>query len=55
MTAEVTRAALAAGSAEVVLFTDPANRTSNALYRRLGYLPLADFCAYDFTHAGRHP
>ncbi|MET8483217.1 GNAT family N-acetyltransferase [Streptomyces tendae] len=55
VTAEVTRAALAAGAAEVVLFTDPANRTSNALYRRLGYLPLADFCAYDFTHAGRHP
>lgn len=55
VTVEVTRAALAAGAAEVVLFTDPANRTRNALYRRIGYVPLADFCAYDFTHAGRHP
>ncbi|MFL9652880.1 GNAT family N-acetyltransferase [Streptomyces sp. PB17] len=55
VTVEVTRAALAAGAKEVVLFTDPANRTSNALYRRIGYVPLADFCAYDFTHAGRHP
>ncbi|MFE0413900.1 GNAT family N-acetyltransferase [Streptomyces tendae] len=55
VTVEVTRAALAAGAAEVVLFTDPANRTSNALYRRIGYVPLADFCAYDFTQAGRRP
>ncbi|CAL9671114.1 GNAT family N-acetyltransferase [Streptomyces sp. enrichment culture] len=55
VTVEVSRAALAAGATEVVLFTDPANRTSNALYRRIGYVPLADFCAYDFTHAGRHP
>jgi predicted GNAT family acetyltransferase len=55
VTVEVTRAALTAGAKEVVLFTDPANRTSNALYRRIGYVPLADFCAYDFTPAGRHP
>ncbi|GAA2598036.1 MULTISPECIES: GNAT family N-acetyltransferase [Streptomyces] len=49
VTAEVSRAARAAGAAEVVLFTDPANLTSNALYRRLGYLPLADFTGYRFT------
>jgi hypothetical protein len=55
VTVEVTRAALAAGATEVVLFTDPANRTSNALYRRIGYVPLADFCAYDLTHADRRP
>ncbi|CAM5230477.1 GNAT family N-acetyltransferase OS=Streptomyces tendae OX=1932 GN=GUR47_06390 PE=4 SV=1 [Streptomyces tendae] len=55
VTVEVSRAALAAGATEVVLYTDPANRTSNALYRRIGYVPLADFCAYDFAHTVRHP
>ncbi|MEU4740186.1 GNAT family N-acetyltransferase [Actinosynnema sp. NPDC023658] len=49
VTAEVTRAALAAGASHVVLFTDPGNLTSNALYRRLGYVPIAHFTAYDFT------
>jgi predicted GNAT family acetyltransferase len=29
--------ALDAGAADVVLFADPANPTSNALYLRLGY------------------
>ncbi|MEU6392945.1 GNAT family N-acetyltransferase [Streptomyces sp. NPDC046939] len=43
VTAEVTRAALAAGAEQVVLFTDLANRTSNALYQRLGYRPVRDF------------
>lgn len=47
-TAEVSRAALAAGAAEVLLFTDLANPTSNALYQRIGYRPVADFTAYDF-------
>ncbi|WP_399894892.1 GNAT family N-acetyltransferase [Streptomyces sp. BBFR51] len=55
VTVEVSRAALAAGATEVVLFTDPANPTSNALYRRIGYVPLADFTGYDFTHTGRQP
>ncbi|MFG2679694.1 GNAT family N-acetyltransferase [Streptomyces sp. NPDC048392] len=53
VTAEVSRAALAAGATEVVLFTDPANLTSNALYRRIGYVPLADFTGYGFGHSGR--
>ncbi|ADI05272.1 acetyltransferase-like protein [Streptomyces bingchenggensis BCW-1] len=48
VTIEVSRAALAAGATEVVLFTDPANTTSNALYQRIGYLPLTDFAGYDF-------
>jgi predicted GNAT family acetyltransferase len=48
-TAEVSRAALAAGATEVVLFADLANPTSNALYRRVGYLPITDFAAYDFS------
>ena len=42
VTAAVTGAALDAGAAEVVLFTDLANPTSNALYQRLGYCPVED-------------
>jgi RimJ/RimL family protein N-acetyltransferase len=42
VTAAATRAALDAGASEVVLFTDLANPTSNALYQRLGYRPVAD-------------
>ena len=38
----VSRAALDAGITGVVLFTDLANPTSNALYQRLGYRPVAD-------------
>ncbi|NUQ99048.1 MAG: GNAT family N-acetyltransferase [Streptomyces sp.] len=49
VTAEVSRVALAAGAAEVLLFTDLANPTSNALYQRIGYRPVADFAVYDFV------
>ncbi len=49
VTVEVSRAALDAGATDVVLFTDPANVTSNALYRRLGYVPIAGFTGYDFA------
>ncbi|WP_329273262.1 GNAT family N-acetyltransferase [Streptomyces sp. NBC_01451] len=48
VTVAVSRAACAAGAAEVLLFTDPANPTSNALYQRLGYRPVRDFTAYRF-------
>ncbi|EMF56623.1 MULTISPECIES: GNAT family N-acetyltransferase [Streptomyces] len=48
VTVAASRAALAAGAKEVVLFTDPANLTSNALYRRLGYVLLTDFMVYEF-------
>jgi RimJ/RimL family protein N-acetyltransferase len=48
VTAEVSRAALASGADEVLLFTDLANPTSNALYQRIGYRPVADFAVYDF-------
>ncbi len=51
VTAEVSRAALAAGATDVVLFTDPVNPTSNALYQRLGYLRLADFTGYRFAYS----
>lgn len=49
VTAEVSRAAQAAGAEEVVLFTDLANPTSNSVYQRLGYVPVTDFTAVDFA------
>ncbi|MEV8045705.1 GNAT family N-acetyltransferase [Streptomyces griseoluteus] len=52
VSAEVSRAALAAGAREVVLFADQSNPTSNALYQRLGYRPLSDWSGYDFVPAG---
>ncbi|MEV7202648.1 GNAT family N-acetyltransferase [Streptomyces griseoluteus] len=52
VSAEVSRAALAAGAREVVLFADRSNPTSNALYQRLGYRPLSDWSGYDFVPAG---
>ncbi|NEB38350.1 GNAT family N-acetyltransferase [Streptomyces sp. SID14515] len=42
VTAEASRAASAAGAAEVLLFTDLANPTSNGVYLRIGYEPVAD-------------
>ncbi|MEU0009124.1 GNAT family N-acetyltransferase [Streptomyces sp. NPDC006314] len=51
VTVEVSRAALAAGAKEVVLFTNAANPTSNALYQRIGYRPITDWAAYDFAYA----
>lgn len=53
-TAGVSRAALAAGAAEVLLFADLANPTSNGLYRRIGYRPVADFAMYDFSALSRN-
>ena len=49
VTTEVTRAALAAGAKDVVLFADRSNPTSNALYQRLGYRTLADWGFYQFS------
>jgi GNAT superfamily N-acetyltransferase len=42
VTAAVSQAALDGGAGHVVLFTDLANPTSNALYQRLGYRPVED-------------
>jgi GNAT superfamily N-acetyltransferase len=42
VTAAVSQAAIDAGVAEVLLYTDLANPTSNALYQRLGYQPVSD-------------
>ena len=52
-TAAVSQAALDAGVREVVLYTDLANPTSNALYQRLGYRPVEDRAVLSFTPA-RH-
>ncbi|MFK0152206.1 GNAT family N-acetyltransferase [Streptomyces sp. NPDC090493] len=51
VTAEVSRAALAAGAQDVVLFADLSNPTSNALYQRLGYVRLSEWSGYDFSAA----
>ncbi|MCW2872414.1 GNAT family N-acetyltransferase [Actinacidiphila oryziradicis] len=48
-TAAVSQAALDAGADEVLLFTDLANPTSNALYQRLGYRPVDDRTVVIFT------
>ncbi|MFF7333539.1 GNAT family N-acetyltransferase [Streptomyces sp. NPDC008150] len=50
VTVEISRAALNAGATDVVLFTDPGNPTSNALYQRVGYVHVADFEGYRFTY-----
>jgi len=50
VTAAVSQAALDAGAAHVVLFTDLANPTSNALYRRLGYRQVEDRVMLQFQH-----
>ncbi|MEY9877327.1 GNAT superfamily N-acetyltransferase [Streptacidiphilus sp. MAP12-33] len=44
-----------AGAEQVLLFTDLANPTSNALYQRVGYRPVADHTVVTFTgqRAGR--
>jgi RimJ/RimL family protein N-acetyltransferase len=51
VTTEVSRAALNAGATDVVLYTNAANPTSNALYQRLGYVRLTDIAVHDFTYA----
>jgi predicted GNAT family acetyltransferase len=47
-TAAISQAALDSGAKQVVLFTDLANPTSNALYQRLGYRPVEDRTALSF-------
>jgi predicted GNAT family acetyltransferase len=49
VTAAVTQAALDDGADGVLLFTDQANPTSNTLYQRLGFRPLADWSVHVFT------
>jgi predicted GNAT family acetyltransferase len=49
VTAAVSQAALDAGASHVVLFTDLANPTSNALYQRLGYRGVEDRVVLAFS------
>ncbi|MGP4004377.1 GNAT family N-acetyltransferase [Streptomyces sp. 8N706] len=49
VTAAVSRAALDSGAEEVLLFTDLANATSNALYQRIGYRPVEDHVRLSFV------
>lgn len=51
VTSAISRAALDSGAAEVLLFTDLSNPTSNALYQRLGYRPLTEFLVLEFAQA----
>jgi GNAT superfamily N-acetyltransferase len=50
VTAAVSQATLDAGADQLVLFTDVANPTSNALYPRLGYRPVRDTVVLSFAH-----
>lgn len=49
VTAAVSQAALDRGARDVVLFTDLANPTSNALYQRLGYRAVEDRVVLSFS------
>lgn len=49
VTAEAVRYALRDGSRDVVLFADVANEVSNRIYRRLGFVPVAENVQYAFT------
>ncbi|MEU4066128.1 GNAT family N-acetyltransferase [Streptomyces wedmorensis] len=52
-TEAVSRAAVDAGTGQVLLFTDLANPTSNALYRRLGYRPVTDHVGVELAAVTR--
>ena len=40
---------LASGKLFCTLFTDLGNPTSNSIYQQIGYRPVCDFNAYDFS------
>ncbi|RGA03764.1 GNAT family N-acetyltransferase [Microbispora triticiradicis] len=48
VTHAATRKALDEGATEVLLFTDLGNPTSNSIYQRLGYRPVADYVTVHF-------
>jgi predicted GNAT family acetyltransferase len=55
VTAAATRWAPDAGAGRVLLFTDAANRTTTALYARVGYRPVLDFASLDLVPAPNAP
>lgn len=50
VTSAASRALLERGAGEVLLYTDLANPTSNALYQRIGYRPAGDRVLFDLEH-----
>ncbi|MEV7236649.1 GNAT family N-acetyltransferase [Streptomyces sp. NPDC051020] len=52
VTADVSRAAREAGAAEILLFTDLANPTSNGVYQRIGFRPVSDRLLISAQDAG---
>jgi predicted GNAT family acetyltransferase len=53
VTAHASQAALDAGAAQVALYADLANPTSNAIYQRIGYLPDHDAEERSFAQAAQ--
>lgn len=51
LTAFLTSHLLASGHRHVTLFTNLANPTSNAIYQRIGYVPVTDRDVYEFGQA----
>lgn len=51
LVADVSRAQFAAGRKFCFLFTDLSNPTSNSIYPKVGYRPVADFREYEFSDA----
>ncbi|MEV5744700.1 GNAT family N-acetyltransferase [Microbispora rosea] len=49
VTHAASRKALDDGATEVLLFTDLSNPTSNSIYQRLGYRPIADYTTIHFA------
>ncbi|WP_307853487.1 GNAT family N-acetyltransferase [Kitasatospora sp. RG8] len=49
VTAAASAAALARGAAEVLLYTDLADPTSNSIYQQIGYRPVEDCLTLDFV------
>ncbi|WP_432865414.1 GNAT family N-acetyltransferase [Microbispora rosea] len=49
VTHAASRKALDDGATEVLLFTDLSNLTSNSIYQRLGYRPIADYTTIHFA------
>jgi predicted GNAT family acetyltransferase len=51
LVAALSRELIDAGRRRIFLTTDVANPTSNAIYARIGYRALSDFCHFDFVFA----
>jgi predicted GNAT family acetyltransferase len=49
VTAEAVRHVGRDGASDVVLFADVANAVSNGIYRRLGFVPVAEHVQYAFS------